>query len=661
MKRRLLSSLVAGTLCLALCMPGSIVYADGEKVVTLGADLSPDQKNAILKYFGILGQNIKTLTINNQDERDHLGSYVPLEQIGTHTYSCALVSPTSSGGIKVKTANLNWVTSNMIASTLSTSGVVNCDVIAASPFEVSGTGALTGIIMAYEAASGTTLDPVKKDLATQELITTGNIANQVGQTQATNIVNEIKIQVIQGQAQDESEVEQIVDEVVNENPQVELSDEDRALLTGLMTQIAEQHYDYDDMKDTLERVEENVNGLNDKVDQLQSEAETDETDNQQEPETETEDPDSILNNTDDSALGEDVITNSTQETAAETEPETESPASGNGFEISTSDSYNSSETEASDNNGTNVETPEPAPSETAEPAPSTETEGSDTNIDLPSEVTPSEETPTEEPVAETPSEDAPAETETITEAPAEEVTGEQITGGFYVVSAASGQNGDQGTIPAAGTGQIRILFQDSNIVVVSGSVTITDENGNQFGYTDLSDSSQVISSEISDNDRTNYCTGWDETEGTAVTINLSNNLPASRSFTAQISAVVVKTEDPSLAAQIAANTFGGAADVETATAIQTDTYGVSVDIARLTDVTPGSVLTGNVYFDENQTYASISDYDEFMISFNTTDLSPDAASFQVTCFQSGDTAFTVDFYDADGNYTGSTIYQLSIR
>ncbi len=105
MKRRLLSSLVAGTLCLALCMPGSIVYADGEKVVTLGADLSPDQKNAILKYFGILGQNIKTLTINNQDERDHLGSYVPLEQIGTHTYSCALVSPTSSGGIKVKTAN----------------------------------------------------------------------------------------------------------------------------------------------------------------------------------------------------------------------------------------------------------------------------------------------------------------------------------------------------------------------------------------------------------------------------------------------------------------------------------------------------------------------------------------------------------------------------
>ena len=40
---------------------------------------------------------------------------------------------------------------------------------------------------------------MKKELATQELITTGNIANEVGQEQATSIVNEIKIEVIQGQ------------------------------------------------------------------------------------------------------------------------------------------------------------------------------------------------------------------------------------------------------------------------------------------------------------------------------------------------------------------------------------------------------------------------------------------------------------------------------
>ena len=69
------------------------------------------------------------------------------EQIGTRTYSCSYVQPTSDGGIQVKVANLTYVTSSMIASTLTTSGVENCNVVAASPIAVSGTGALTGIMM----------------------------------------------------------------------------------------------------------------------------------------------------------------------------------------------------------------------------------------------------------------------------------------------------------------------------------------------------------------------------------------------------------------------------------------------------------------------------------------------------------------------------------
>ena len=148
MKNRFTAALLSLGLALSLMFPVTAA-ADGQKVVTLGADLSEEQKTAVMRYFGVLGQNVKILYITNQDERAHLGSYVPIEQIGTHTYSCALVNPTTHGGIQVKTANLSWVTSNMIASTLSTSGVVNCEVLAAAPFEVSGTGALTGIIMAF--------------------------------------------------------------------------------------------------------------------------------------------------------------------------------------------------------------------------------------------------------------------------------------------------------------------------------------------------------------------------------------------------------------------------------------------------------------------------------------------------------------------------------
>ena len=144
--------LLATLLCSASMVMGSLVptvpaMADAMKVVTLGADLSDEQKNTMLKYFKVDSSQAQIIYVTNQDERDHLSSYVPLEQIGTRTVSCAYVKPTTSGGIKVRTANLNWVTCNMIASSLSTSGVTNCEVVAACPFEVSGTGALTGIQM----------------------------------------------------------------------------------------------------------------------------------------------------------------------------------------------------------------------------------------------------------------------------------------------------------------------------------------------------------------------------------------------------------------------------------------------------------------------------------------------------------------------------------
>ena len=232
MKRKTMAVLMS-VLCVMAAVPSVTVFADGQRVVTLGADLSDDQKQAILRYFGVAGQNLQTLTITNQDERNHLGSYVPLEQIGSHTYSCAYVNPTNSGGIQVKTANLSWVTSNMIATTLSTSGVVNCEVLAASPFEVSGTGALTGILMAYESAVGTQLDETKKDIATQEMITTTTIANSIGQQLATEIVNDSKMQVIQGNDVTQNDIDIIINNVAEEK-NISLTDEDRNLLNNLL-------------------------------------------------------------------------------------------------------------------------------------------------------------------------------------------------------------------------------------------------------------------------------------------------------------------------------------------------------------------------------------------------------------------------------------------
>lgn len=298
-KRNILGALLC-SMCLitASAMPA---MADSMKVVTLGADLSQEQKDTMMRYFKVSSNEVQILTITNQDERDHLSSYVPLEQIGTRTVSCAYVKPTQSGGIKVRTANLNWVTANMIATTLSTSGVKNCEVVAACPFEVSGTGALTGIQMAYETASGEKLDDTKKEIATEEMVITGNLAEQVGKNDATTVINQAKMQIIQNNIQDADEIYNIVINIAEQN-NVTVDTEQLDKIVALLEEIAQQNYNYDEMKDTLERVDENVTG----------EAEIGDTG------LETEgDEDSIVEGLDESILGSDVIAGSTEDPSLE--------------------------------------------------------------------------------------------------------------------------------------------------------------------------------------------------------------------------------------------------------------------------------------------------------------------------------------------------------
>ncbi|MDO4338201.1 MAG: DUF1002 domain-containing protein [Eubacteriales bacterium] len=300
-KRNILSALLCS---MCLITANSIpAMADAVKVVTLGADLTQDQKNTMMRYFKVDSNQVQTLTITNQDERDHLSAYVPLEQIGTRTVSCAYVKPTTSGGIKVRTANLNWVTCNMIATTLSTSGVSNCEVVAACPFEVSGTGALTGILMAYESASGEKLDETKKEIATEEMVVTGNLAEQIGQDDATNIINQAKMQVVQNNIQDADEIYNIVVNIAEQN-NMQVGSDQLDKIVSLLEEIAQQNYNYDDMKETLETVEQNVTG------------EADDT-------TDELDEDSIVGDLDESILGDDVIASSTVDPTLEEETRTE--------------------------------------------------------------------------------------------------------------------------------------------------------------------------------------------------------------------------------------------------------------------------------------------------------------------------------------------------
>lgn len=310
-KAKSMAAILCGA-CLVLSGTAVPTMADSMKVVTLGADLSDEQKNTMMRYFNVDSSQVQILTITNQDERDHLSAYVPLEQIGTRTVSCAYVKPTQSGGIKVRTANLNWVTCNMIATSLSTSGVKNCEVVAACPFEVSGTGALTGIQMAYETATGEQLDSTKKELATEEMVVTGTLADEVGKNDATTVMNNSKMQVIKDNVQNVDDIYNIVINVAQEN-NVTLDSDQIDQIVNLLQQIAQQDYNYDDVKATLEQVNQNTSGSSDEIGEIAAEE-----DNTVEA-GDSADGDDILNNVDNSVLGGDVVQSSTENPTLEQE------------------------------------------------------------------------------------------------------------------------------------------------------------------------------------------------------------------------------------------------------------------------------------------------------------------------------------------------------
>ncbi|WP_279000063.1 DUF1002 domain-containing protein [[Clostridium] scindens] len=251
MKRIIPVMLAAVLTCASMPM---VAKADNSKVVTLGANLSDEQKKSMYEYFGTSSDKVETMEVTNADERKYMEGIASEEQIGTRTYSCSYVEPTGSGGVQVKVANLTFVTSSMIASTLLTSGVENCNVVAASPIEVSGTGALTGIMMAYESASGEKLSEDQKAAATEELVTTGELANEVGQQEATNLMNEVKQDVIEDGLTDPDDIKDAVEDAAKDI-NITLTDEQMAKIVSLMENISQYDYDVKALKKTLENLE----------------------------------------------------------------------------------------------------------------------------------------------------------------------------------------------------------------------------------------------------------------------------------------------------------------------------------------------------------------------------------------------------------------------
>lgn len=251
-----ITAIVLSLLILVLGFGSTLAQETGEKRVTMGADLTKEQRKIIFDYFGIAEGSVEEITVTNQEEKAYLKELVPEGKIGNVALSCIYIEILEPGtGLSLTTSNINWCTKEMYISAVSTAGIKDAEIMVAAPFPVSGTAALTGIYKAYEDATGEFLSDLAKQTAVQELITTGELADVIGNTDATEIVAELK--GILSNTKDMSDEEVLAEiNTISKNIGVTLSDKQALQLLNLCRSL--ENLSEDELKAKVESMTEAI-------------------------------------------------------------------------------------------------------------------------------------------------------------------------------------------------------------------------------------------------------------------------------------------------------------------------------------------------------------------------------------------------------------------
>jgi len=233
------------------------VEKDSQIVISLGEDLNEGQKKTVTEYFSKWQQdrNAHYITVSNKEERQYLQGLVDIDTIGTRAISSAYVELLEqSKGIEVQTNNITAITPFMYANALTTAGIENARVIVAAPFKVSGTAGLTGILKAFESASGERLNENAKQTAHQEIAETSELGKKIGQNSAEKVIYETKRQVINKRTNDPQEIRNIILDVTADL-NVKLSEEEIQKITALMQKMNNLDISISRLNDQLQGLE----------------------------------------------------------------------------------------------------------------------------------------------------------------------------------------------------------------------------------------------------------------------------------------------------------------------------------------------------------------------------------------------------------------------
>ncbi|MCM3730712.1 DUF1002 domain-containing protein [Fictibacillus nanhaiensis] len=231
--------------------------APGDVIITLGENLTEEQKNSLLKEMDAAA-DVQTVTVTNEEEHQYLGDYISKAQIGSKAISSSKITiGEKDQGLSVETNNINWVTEEMYMNALTTAGVTDAEIYVTAPFEVSGTAALTGILKAYETTAQIEIPEAQKQVANEEMVKTAELGERIGTKEATELMTRVKEEIAKNPVQSEDDLRALIEKVANDMG-IELTQEELNGLLALFNKMKDLNIDWDQVQSDLKNISENL-------------------------------------------------------------------------------------------------------------------------------------------------------------------------------------------------------------------------------------------------------------------------------------------------------------------------------------------------------------------------------------------------------------------
>lgn len=273
--KKLLALVLVLTMTLGLGVTANAA-SDDKPILALGADLSADQRATVLGLLGVDESdlaNYDVISITNAEEHQYLDDYLSSSVIGTHALSSVLIRPAEEGaGLNVTTYNISYCTIDMYTNALLTAGLRDANVFVAAPSNISGTSALIGAVKGYADMTGTKVDEQALETAVNELVVTGDLGDQLGDSEtASDMVAYIKQQILENNVKSDADIEKIIRDAMDKF-NIKLTDDQVQQLIDLMNKISKLDIDVDALSKQATEIYNKLKGMGldlDKIDTKQ--------------------------------------------------------------------------------------------------------------------------------------------------------------------------------------------------------------------------------------------------------------------------------------------------------------------------------------------------------------------------------------------------------